>query len=300
MLRTFVRAALVAALVLPVLACGQQAEPTAPASGLEPLTLDPEQVEKAAKEAEYRKHLDAGTKALAAGETGSALAQLKLALGAKPEGPEAHLQLGRAYAAKKDDAAAVKAYTEAIRTGAPLVDAQLEVDAHMERAAIYERLDKLDDAIADYRRVIAIDTDRSATARAYWLRSDILDRQNRQKNRADFRDFREKAIKLDPAYQKQVTAGDVMVSNSSDGTVTLRIDQFVNPDGTERKFPPDVRFNVRDNAPTYLSYRGEILTARSVRYTVFNQAGTKEKEFTATYKSGMTLEIPIFSDDVPK
>ena len=287
MLRTFVRVALVAAVVMPLAACGKSAEPTAytPPS----LAPDPEEEAKAAREAAYRQHLDAGTRALAAGELDSAIASLKLAVGEKPRGAEAHLHLGRAYTAKKDDAVAVKAYTEAV-----LANPQ-SVEAFMERAAILERTGQLDEAVSDYRKVIAIDTDRQATARAYWLRGGIMDRQG---NRSDYRFFREQAIKLEPSFQKQVSSGDVLVANRSEGTVTMRIDQFVNPDGTERKFPPDVRFTVHGDTTAYLTYKGQLLTARSVRFSIVNPAGSRE--FTATYRSGMTLEIPIHDDDVPK
>jgi tetratricopeptide (TPR) repeat protein len=289
MLRTFTRALLVAVAVAPVAACSKSIEtgPTTP--GLEPVMLDPETEAKKAKEAAYRKHLDLGTKAVAAGDLDSATDSLKRALTKKPDGAEAHLHLARIYLAKKDDAAAAKEFDEAAR-GTPQL-----VDAYMERAAFSERLGKLDDAVADYRKVIALDTDRKATAQAYWLRGGIQDRQG---NRSGYRFDRNQAIEREPEYQKQVTGGDLYIVNKSEVIISLRIDKLVKPDGTERTLPPNVRFTVRGDSSDYAVYKNEVLTARSVRASIINLGGTKE--VSATYKGGMSLELVIREDDVPK
>jgi tetratricopeptide (TPR) repeat protein len=292
MIRTTIRTAHLAAAVMPLTACGQKAPPTSPAPdppGLAPLAPDPEQEAKKAKEAAYREHLEAGTKALAAGEFDAAVGHLKRALAENPGGAEAHLHLGRAHVGRKDDAAAVKAYTDAVRSG------DNYVEAYMERATALERLGRADEAEADYRRVIAIDTDRKLTARAYWQRSEIADRRG---DRAQYREFREEAMKLDVAYAARVTGGDVLLRNRSEGTVVVRLDQIVSPEGKAYTPPEKTEFKLHGDNSAYLSLGEQLLTARSVRYTVITGAGTKPG--TATYKSGMTLEIAIYNDDVPK
>ena len=108
MLRTLVRVALAAALVTPSAACGTR-EPAAPASVAPDVPVpDPAEVAKAAKEAAYRKHLDDGTKALAAGDPDAALSHLKQAVGEKSDGADAHYQLGLVFVAKNDNLTALK------------------------------------------------------------------------------------------------------------------------------------------------------------------------------------------------
>jgi tetratricopeptide (TPR) repeat protein len=290
MLRTFARAFLVAAAVMPLAACSKSVGTPATSPGLEPVIVDPAIKEKRTKESVYQMFLLAGSKAVAAGELDSGIDLLNRALTEKPDGAEAHVHLARAYIAKRDDATAGKELDEAVRINAQLVD------AYAERAAFYERLGKLDDAVTDYRKVIALDTDRKATALAYWLRGGIRDKQG---DRSEFRFFREQAMKLDPDFQKQVTGADLLIANKSEVIVTLRIDQLVKPDGTVRTFPPDVRFKVRGDTSVYATYRNELLMARSVRATIINQGGTRE--VSASYKSGtMSLELVISEVDVPK
>jgi hypothetical protein len=108
-------------------------------------------------------------------------------------------------------------------------------------------------------------------------------------------------MKLEPSYQKQVTGGDLCLVNKTDKVVSLRLDQLVLPDGTERKLSPDVRFKVMgdsDRMPPYAIYKGELLRGRFVRATIINQGGTKQ--ISATYRGGMTLELVITDDDVPQ
>jgi tetratricopeptide (TPR) repeat protein len=274
---------------MPAAACQKPPEPSEDASSIAQLPPDPEYDAKMAKEAAYQSHLAAGTKALEARQYDAAIEHLTHAVVEKPLGPEAHVGLGRAYVAKKEDAAALKAYSAALN------GSERGIDALMERAAIYTRLGRLDDAVADYRAVIAIGTDRAVTARAYWLRGGIVDQLG---NRAEYREFCERAMELEPSYKAQITGGDILVNNMSDALVALRIDLIVNLDGSERTFPPEVRFTVRGKTSAYLKYKNELLSARSVQYTIVNKAGMKE--FTATYKNGMSLEIPIGEDDLPR
>jgi tetratricopeptide (TPR) repeat protein len=288
MLHTFVRVVLIAALVAPLAACKKQAS-SAPAPGLAPLAPDPEQEAKKSKEATYRVHLANGVAALGLGQYDSALEALNRALGEKPNGAEAHLALARVYMAKNDEDAALKEYAEAANANPQLVEAR------MERAAIFERHGKLNDAEAEYRQVISAGTDKQVTARAYWLRGAIMDRQGK---RGDYRYYCDEAIKLDPTYQKQVNGGDVKIANHAEVIITVRIDLLVEPDGTERTFPPELRFTVRGDTSAFLTYKNQILTARSVKFTIINQDGAKQ--FTVTYKGGMTLEIPIYEQHVPK
>jgi tetratricopeptide (TPR) repeat protein len=283
MLRTLVRVALGAALVAPLAACGKR-EAAAPASVV-PDVPDPAE---AAKEAAYRKHLDDGTKALAYGDTDAAVTHLKQAVSDKPGAADAHFQFGRALVAKKDDAEALKALTEAVR-----LDPRL-ADAYLERAAIHDRAGRLADAGYDYYRVIDIDSDRKTTARAYWLRSSIADRQGK---RDTFLYDREQAMRLDPEYQKLVTAGDVRVFNHTDVKLKLTFERFVNPDGSPRKFPPGFHYVIPDDYTRYLLYDDRHMPARSVRYTITTSFGSRTYE--RAYEKGTALEIHIYDPDVP-
>ena len=85
----------------------------------------------------------------------------------EPVAADVHFQLGRAFVAKKDDAAALQALGEAIRLNSQ------HADAYLERAAIHDRAGRLNDASYDYRQVIAVERDPKTTARAYWLRGDV-------------------------------------------------------------------------------------------------------------------------------
>jgi tetratricopeptide (TPR) repeat protein len=286
MLRLLARAALAAALVLPPAACSKR-EPVA-AAAVVPDVPDEEAV-KAAREAAYRKHLDDATAALDANNSDAALAHLKQALAERPDGADAHHQLGRALVAKKDEAGALKAFGEAVR-----LDSQ-QADAYLERAAIHDRAGRLDDASFDYRKAIAIEHDPKTTARAYWLRGDVMDRLGK---REDYRYDREKALALDPEYQKRVRGGDLRVFNHSDEKLKIAFTQFVNPDGTERTFPPGFAFTIPDNNSAYLLVGDRQLAARSVRFTVTALHGTKA--FSAAYEKGMTFEVHIFQANLPQ
>lgn len=289
MLRTLVRVALAAALVAPLAACGTR-EPAAPASVVPDLLKpDPEADAKAAREAAYRTHLDAGTKALAAGDPDAAFTHLKHALGEKADGADAHYQLGRAHLAKKDDAAALAAFGEAIRLN------PRHADAFLERAALHDRAGRLEDASYDYRQVIAVERDPKTTARAYWLRSDVADRQGK---RADYRYDRDKAMTLDPEYRKLVTAGDLMVVNHTDRKLTLTFDRLVNPDGTVRTFPPGFKCVILDDNTAFVLDGTSHLPARFVRFTVTTDHGSKT--FEQTYTKGTTLELHIYTADLPQ
>jgi tetratricopeptide (TPR) repeat protein len=273
-------------------ACGKQAPDTAPASQL------PEEYEAAAaakaareaKEAAYRKHLDAGTKALAAGNTDEAVTSLKQALGEKPDGAEAHYQFGRIALAKKDDAEALKALSEAIRFNPD------HADAYFERAALHERAGRLNDASFDYRKIIAIEVSPKVTARAYWLRGGVMDRLGK---RDDYRFDREQALRLDPDYQTQLTSGDVRVFNHTEDKLTLAFDDFVNADGSIRKFPKGFLFPIPGDNTSYLLDGNKQLVARSVRYTVASNRGSP-RTYTQTYEKGMTFEIHIWPAEFEK
>jgi tetratricopeptide (TPR) repeat protein len=284
MFRALIRVSIIAAFAIPVAAC---AKPAVPASVVpdvpEPPVPDPKEEARAAAEAAYRKHLDDGTKTLAAGKPDEAIPHLKLAMSAKSDGAEAYYQLGRAFLAKKNDPEARKALTEAIR-----LDAQ-HADAYMERAALHERAGRLNDATFDYRQVIAIDNiSETIVARAHWLRSDIM---NRLGKRSDYRYDRKRAMELDPEYKKLVTAGDVCVHNHTEKKVTIKFEKFVNPDGTLRTFSSSSHFVIPDEKAVFLLDGDQPLAARSVRYTVSDEVVTST--FEQVYKSGVTLDIFI-------
>ena len=289
MLRTLVRVALAAALVAPLTACGTR-EPAAPTSVAPDVPVpDPAEVANAAKEAAYQKHLDAGTKALAAGDPDAALSHLNHAASVDPVAADAHFQLGRAFVAKKDDAAALKALGEAIRLNSQ------HADAYLERAAIHDRAGRLNDASYDYRQVIAVERDPKTTARAYWLRGDVMDRLGK---RADYRYDRDKAMTLDPEYQKLVTAGDVRVFNHTDLKLTIAFDRFVNPDGSLRTFPPGFTYTIPDDNTAFLLDGNRHMPARSVRFTLTTGVGSKT--FEQAYEKGTALEIHLYVTDLPK
>ena len=287
MLRTLVRVALAAALVALLAACGPR-EPAASVAPDVPVP-DPAEVANAAKEAAYQKHLDAGTKALAVGDPDSALAHLKQAVGEKSDGADAHYQLGLVFVAKKDNLTALKEFTEATRLNSQ------HADAYLERAAIHDRAGRLNDASYDYRQVIAVERDPKTTARAYWLRGDVMDRLGK---RADYRYDRDKAMTLDPEYQKLVTAGDVRVFNHTDLKLTIAFDRFVNPDGSLRTFPPGFTYTIPDDNTAFLLDGNRHMPARSVRFTLTTGVGSKT--FEQAYEKGTALEIHLYVTDLPK
>ena len=289
MLRPLVRLALAAALAAPLTACGPR-EPAAPAAVVPDVLLpDPGAAAEAAKEAAYRTHLDAGTSALAAGDPDAALARLRQAVGEKPDGADAHFQLGRAHVARNDDAAALAAFGEAIR-----LDPR-HAGAYLERAALHDRAGRPDDASYDFRRVIADERVPKTTARAYWLRADLADRQGK---RADYRYDRDKAMTLDPEYKKLVTAGDLLVVNHTDRKLTLTFDRLVNPDGSVRTFPAGFKCVIRDDNTAFVQEGTSHLPARFVRFTVTTDHGSKT--FEQAYTKGTTLELHIYTADLPQ
>ena len=291
MLRTLVRAALVAAVVGSFAACAKKAPDTAPPTEIPGLTEE-ELAAKAAKkaqEAAYCKCLEEGTQALADGNTDAAAAHFRQALSEKADGAEAHFQLGRIALTKKDDAEALKEFSEAVRINPE------HIDAYFERAALHERAGRLEDASFDYRKIIAIEANPKTTARAYWLRSEIADRLGK---RDDYRFDRERALALDPTYQARMTGGDLRVFNHTDEKLKIVFDQFVNADGTVRKFPPGYTFTVPDDQTWFLTdEKDKPLVARSVRYTVTSNHGSKS--YTQTYEKGVTFEIHIYQADLP-
>jgi tetratricopeptide (TPR) repeat protein len=292
MLRTLVRAALAATVLGSFAACAKKAPDTAPKTEIPGLSQE-ELAAKAAKQAQeaaYRKCLDDGTQALADGNADAAAAHFRQALSEKADGAEAHFQLGRIALAKRDDAEALKEFSEAVRINPE------HADAYFERAALHERAGRLKDASYDYRKIIALEVNPKTTARAYWLRSDIVDRLG---NRGDYRFDRNKALTLDPSYQARVTSGDLCVFNHTDERLKIVFDQFVNADGTVRKFPPGYMFTVLDDhLNQFLSdEKDKQLVARSVRYTVTSNHGSRS--YTQTYEKGVTFEIHIWQADLP-
>lgn len=281
------RAVALAALVLPFAACSKPVESTAPRYAVpEPLPPDPVVV---AKEAEYREHLDAGRKAFDAKNTDAAITHLERATAAKPKGFEAHLHLARAYAAKKDDPKAIKSYGDAT-TANPRIG-----DPYLECATLLERAGRLEDARTAYTQLIREDLGPKLTAKAYWLRAELSDRLGK---RSDYRYDRGQAMLLDPDYRAQVTGGDVRVFNHSDKRLTLEINHLVTPEGTERTFPPGYQFVFLGDGRGYLTYEGQPIAARSLKFTI--AIDEKSKSYTATYEEGTTLEVHINDVHLPK
>ncbi|QJW95714.1 tetratricopeptide repeat protein [Frigoriglobus tundricola] len=292
MLRTLGRMMLAAVAIAPLTACGKS-EPDAPASVLpeKPDVVEEDRLAKearAAKEAAYRKALDDGTKALAAGDTDAAVAHLKRAAEENPTAGEPHYQIARAHLAKKNDEAALKELTEAVR-----LDPR-HAGAYMERAALYERAGQIDDAGYDYYRVIDLEPDRKTTARAFWLRSSINDRLGK---RDLYRHDRDRAMELDPEYRKRVTAGDVRVYNHTETKLKLEFEQFVNPDGSPRTFRPGSYYTIPDDNTRFLLDGDRCMPARSVRFKITTNFGSKTYE--ASYTKGTTLDIHIYDSDLP-
>jgi len=292
MLRTLVRMTLAAVVIVPLTACGKS-EPDATASVLpeKPDVVEEDRLAKeaqAAKEAAYNKYLDEGTKALAAGDTDAAVGHLKRAAGEMPTAGEPHYQIARAHLAKKDDDAALKALTEAVR-----LDPR-HARAYMERAALYERAGLINDAGYDYYRVIDIEPDRKTTARAFWLRSSISDRQGK---RNDFRHDRERAMELDPEYRKLVTAGDVRVFNHTEVKLKLEFEEFVNPDGSRRTFRAGSYYTIPDDNTRFLLDGDRCMPARFVRFKITTNFGSKSYE--QSYTKGTTLDVHVYDSDLP-
>lgn len=288
MFRALIRVSFVA-FVAPLAACAQR-EPAVPASVVPDAPVpDPAEEARAAKEAAYRKHLDNGTKALAAGETDTAISHLKQALSENPNGADAYFQLGQAFVAKKNDAEALKAFSEAIRLNSQ------HANAHLERAVLHDRAGRLNDARSDYGQVIAIDRDSKTTARAHWLRGDVMDRLGK---REDYRYDRDQAMRLDSAYRKLVTSGDVRVYNHTDKKVTITFEKFVNPDGTLRSFPPGFHFMILDDQSAFLLDGTRHMPAKFVRFTLSTEIVSNS--FEQAYEKGMTLDIHIFEPDLHK
>jgi tetratricopeptide (TPR) repeat protein len=290
MLRPLVRVALATALVLPIMACAKKKE--APPSIVIPEGRSPEErAAEAAAEAAYSKGVEDGTRALAT-DPDAAVGHLKRAIEHKSDGPEAHYQLGRALVAKKDDAGALAELSEAIR-----LNAQYD-DALMERAALHDRAGRWGDADADCERVINREADRKLTARAYWLRGTIAEREGKRK---DHRYAWGRALDLDPDYQSRLVAGDVTVINHTEGTVSIGFEAFTNADGSARTFPPRFRFTIPGDATVVLTHEKKPLIARSVRYNLStgNIAGKVSKPISVNYTKGMTLEIHINENNLP-
>jgi tetratricopeptide (TPR) repeat protein len=284
MLRLLVRLAL-AALAAPLSACTRPAEPPPAAPAPAP---DPEEEAAAARAAAYRTHLDAGTRALAAGDPDAAVTHLNRAVGTDPAGADAHFQLGRALVAQKDDAAALKALGEALRLNPQ------NADAFLERAAVHDRAGRLADASYDYRQAAGVERDPKTTARAYWLRSSVADRLG---DRADFRRDRDKALALDADYQKLLTAGDVLVFNHTELKLRVALERLVTADGTERTFPAPIEFALPEDRSAFLLDGDRPFVARSVRFTVKTDVGTRT--FEQTYQKGTALEVHIYRPDLP-
>ncbi|CAN0336537.1 unnamed protein product [Phaeothamnion confervicola] len=292
MLRTLVRMVLAAVVIGPLTACGKS-EPDAAASVLpeKPDAAEEERLAReaqAAKEAAYRKALDEGTKALAAGDAEAAVTHLKRAAAENPAAGEPHFQIARAHLAKKDDEAALKALTEAVRLN------PRHVAAYMERAALYERAGQLTDAGYDYYRVIDLELDRKTTARAFWLRSSINDRQGK---RDLYRHDRDRAMELDPEYRKLVTAGDVRVFNHTETNLKLEFEQFVNPDGSLRTFRPGSHYTILNDNTRFLLDGDRPMPARFVRFKITTNFGSKTYE--QSYTKGTTLDIHIYDSELP-
>ena len=292
MLRTFVRMMLAVVVIAPLTACGKS-EPDATASLLPvgPDVIEEDRLAKeaqAAKEVAYRKSLEDGTKALAAGNIEAAVTHLKRAAEENPTAGEPHYQIARAHLTKKDDDAALKELTEAVR-----LDPR-HVSAYMERAALYERTGMINDAGYDYYRVIDIEPDRKTTARAYWLRSSISDRLGK---REIFRHDRERAMELDPEYRKQVTAGDVRVHNHTETKLKLEFEEFVNPDGSRRTIRPGSYYTIPNDNTLFLFDGDRCMPARSVRVKITTNFGSKT--FEQSYTKGTTLDIHVYESELP-
>ncbi|MBP3957951.1 tetratricopeptide repeat protein [Gemmata sp. G18] len=286
MLRQFLRAALGAALILPIAACSGSVESSTPSQAVSEPPLDPAQV---AKENEYREQVEAGQKALDAKNTDAAIAHFEKAVAAKEKGFEAQLALGRAYAAKKNDEKAIKTYGVA-QAANPRAS-----ETYLERAVLLERAGRLEAARTEYTQLIGQELEPGLTAKAYWLRSDLADRLGK---RTDYRFDREQAMKLEPDFAAKVKGGDVLVVNNSGSSFALKVEQYEAPDGAECVLPKGYQFQVSGNTSVYLTYQGKPVTARSIRFTIM--ANEKSRQYTMTYAKGMSLEVPINEADVPR
>lgn len=102
----------------------------------------------------YRLSLN-GWRRLENNDLAGAMSALERSLALNGTDPVAHYRLGRVLQARKDDAAALARFEQAIR-GARACPAPLLGNAYLEAARVYERLGQRDDAIEYYRTAAAL------------------------------------------------------------------------------------------------------------------------------------------------